>query len=140
MTDKNKLIIGGFLILFTAIGAGGFGWNYFLKFNRCNQSHYDISRLMDDQDNLLFTYSLFGDHSLTENKQTDFRKLVDMREPLIKAHVEHFKKHCQTGFRKKELIAILKNYETYTFTKEFLFKQSEYHNNKWIREHYPYED
>ena len=95
---------------------------------------------MDNQDNLLMTYGFFADHNLTKDKQIAFQKLVDMKEPLIRASVENFKQNCQTGFRKQELIGFLKSYEIYTFTKERLFKQNEYHNNKWIREHYPYED
>ena len=137
MTYKNKLILGNFLILFTIIGAGGFGWNHFLKSNSCDHFSNDIKRLMDNQDNLLMTYSLFANHNLTEDKQLAFQKLADMREPLIRASVENFKKNCQSKFRKTELSTFVKSYEIYTITKQHLFKQNEYHNNKWLREHYP---
>ena len=140
MTTKYKLVIGVFIICFTAIGAGGFGWNWFLKTNACDHYSNDIKRLMDDQDHLLMTYGLFAKDSLTEDKQLSFQKIVDIKEPLIRASVENFKQNCQSDFREKELITFLKSYEIYTFTKERLFKQNEYHNNKWIREHYPYED
>ena len=45
---------------------------------------------MDNQDNLLLTYGLFAEHSLTEDKQKGFKKMIDLREPLIRANMEHF--------------------------------------------------
>ena len=140
MTYKNKLIFSFFLIIFTAIGAGGFGWNWFLMFNECNQARHEINRLMDNQDNLLLTYGLFAEHSLTEDKKLGFQKLIDMREPLLRANVEHFKEHCHSKSNQRELIGFLKGYDIYILSKKNLLKENEYQNTKWIREHYPYED
>ena len=140
MTYQKKLTLGVFLLIFTAIGAGGFGWNWFLMFNDCNQTKHEINRLMDNQDNLLLTYGLFAEHSLTEDKKLGFQKLIDMREPLLRVNIEHFKETCRSNMRTQELIGFLKGYDIYILTKKNLLKDNEYHNNKWIREHYPYED
>ena len=137
MTDKNKLIIGSFLILFTIIGSAGFGWDHFLKSNACDQTRSEINRLMDNQDNLLLTYGLFAEHSLTEDKKLGFQKLIDMREPLLRVNIEHFKEKCRSKQRKQELIGFLKGYDIYILTKKNLLKENEYQNTKWIREHYP---
>ena len=140
MTYKNKLTLGIFLLLFIAIGAGGFGWNWFLGYDLCNKTSYEIRRVMDNQDNLLLTYGLFAEHSLTEDKKLGFQKLIDMREPLLRANIEHFKDKCHSKLRTKELIGFLKGYDIYILTKKNLLKENEYQNTKWIREHYPYED
>ena len=140
MTDKKKLIIGGFLILFTVIGASGFGWNYFLISNECNQARLEINRIMDNQDNLLMTYGLFSEHSLTEDKQLAFHKLIDIKEPLLRVNIEHFKETCKSKNRERELIGFLKGFEIYIISKQHILKENEYQNNKWLREQYPYED
>ena len=95
---------------------------------------------MDNQDNLLLTYGLFAEHSLTEDKKIGFQKLIDMREPLLRVNIEHFKEKCQSNSNKRELIGFLKGYDIYILTKKNLLKENEYQNTKWIREHYPYED
>ena len=81
------------------------------------------------------TYGLFANQSLTEDKQLAFQKLIDMREPLLRVHIEHFKETCQS--REKELITFLKGYEIYIISKQHILKQNEYNNNKWLKEHYP---
>ena len=135
MTDKNKLILGAFLILFTAIGAGGFGWKWFLKSDICNQTHNEINLLMNNQDNLLLIYGLFAEHSLTEKQQDDFQRVVDLREPLIRANLEYFKEKCP--YRKQEVLAVFKFFEVYLITKKAFFKDSQSGNYKWLRDNHP---
>ena len=135
MTDKKRLIIGSFLILFTAIGASGFGWNYFLNSNTCTHARHEINRIMDNQDDLLMTYGLFAKDSLSEDKQLAFHKLIDIKEPLLRVHIEHFKDKCQS--REKELLGFLKGFEIYIVSKQQILKQNEYQNNKWLKEQYP---
>ena len=137
MTDKQKIAGLGFgLAVITAVG---FGWNWFLKFNDCNQSRSDIVRLMDNQDDLLYTYGFFAEHSLTEDRQLSLRKLIETKEPLIKARVESFQKACRTASRKHELSGFLKGYELYLLTKQTLFKESQFSGIQWVREHFPFE-
>ncbi len=136
MTDKQK--IAGLSFGIVAIAALGFGWNFFLKFNTCNQTGNEIVRLMDNQDDLLYTYGFFAD-SLTEDRQLSFRKLIETKEPLIKARVECFQKACRTDFRKYELSGFLKGYELYLLTKQTLFKESQFSGIQWIRDHFPFE-
>ena len=138
MKYKNKIIIGNFFIMFAIIGAGGFGWNWFLSYNGCNQASNEIHRIMDNQDDLLMTYGLFAKHSLTEDKQLAFHKLIDIKEPLLRVHIEHFKDKCQS--REKELLGFLKGFEIYIVSKQQILKQNEYQNNKWLKEQYPYKD
>ena len=135
MTDKSKLILGGFFILFTAIGAGGFGWQWFLKSHRCDNSHNEINRLMDNQDNLLLTYGLFAEHNLTKNQKEGFRKMIDLREPLIRVNLEFFKEDCK--YRKADILAVFKFFEVYLVTKKALYKDTQSGNYKWLRENHP---
>ena len=135
MTDKNKLIFGVFFILFTAIGAGGVGWKWFLNSNSCDHFSNNIKRLMDNQDNLLLIYGLFAEHSLTKNKQTNFKQMIDLREPLIRANMEHFKENCK--YRKKEILATFNFFEIYLVTKKALYKDTQSGNYNWLRQNHP---
>ena len=135
MTDKSKLILGGFFILFTAIGAGGFGWQWFLNSDVCDKTHSEIKRLMDNQDNFLLTYGLFAEYSLTEDQQAGFKKMIDLREPLIRFTMKSFKEKCK--YRKQEILAIFKFFEIYLVTKKAFFKDSQSGNYKWLRDNHP---
>ena len=135
MTDKNKLIFGVFFICFTAIGAGGFGWKWFLNSNSCDQAHNELNRLMDNQDNFLLIYGLFAEHSLTEDQQKGFQKMVDLREPLIRVNLKHFKENCP--YRKTDILAVFKFFEVYLVTKKALYKDTQSGNYKWLRENHP---
>ena len=137
MIDKKKMIIGNFVLCFLAILFLGLGWNWFLKFNECNQSHNNIDRLIDNQDNLLFIYGFFAEKSLTEDRQKDLRKIIEVKEPLITTNIEHFKKKCRSGFRKNNLAFILKSYQTYLLTKQSLFKENQRKGLKWVSDNFP---
>lgn len=139
MTDKNKLIIGSFLILFTLIGAGGFGWNWFLNFNDCNNMSNEINRLTDIQGNLLFTYGLFAEKELSDKQKEGLRKYIDLKEPMSKSFIEDFSKKCQSDFQKVKLTYILKGYELYLMTKQGLFNESQSLEFLWIRKNFPFE-
>ena len=139
MTDKNKLIIGGFLILFVAIGAAGWAWQWNLNFNNCNEISDEINRLSDNQHNLLFTYGLFSEKNLNDKKKAGFRKYIDLRELMSKAFIEDFSKNCRSKFHKTKLSYILKQYELYLMTKQGLFKESQNLQFLWLRKNFPYE-
>ena len=139
MADKNKLIIGSFLILFTLIGALGFGWNWFLVNDDCEKIEGEIARLSDNRYMLLLIYGLFSDKELGHEKRAGFRKYIDLNEPGLKFHIETFKDTCRSKAQKSHLTHILKEYELYLMTKQGFFKESQQREFLWIRKNFPYE-
>lgn len=136
MTEKQK--IAGVIIGIALIASVGFGWQFFLRSNACDHYSNLIKQYMNAQDNLLFTFGFFAEH-LTEDRQNDFKKLIEVKEPLIKGTVEHFAKTCDSAVRKSDLITFLKGYEIYLITKQTFFKESQRSSFEWIRETFPYE-
>ena len=92
---------------------------------------------MDNQDNLLYNYGFFAEQSLTEDRQADFRKLIDAKEPSIKTRIENFKESCISSLRKGQLNSMLKSYELYLIAKQSLFKESQQRGFNWIRDNIP---
>lgn len=137
MSEKQK--IAGVICGIALIASMGFGWQFFLRANACSHYSNKIKQLMNDQDNLLFTFGFFAEHTLTEDRQNDFKKLIEVKEPLIKGTVEHFAKTCYSAVRKSDLITFLKGYEIYLITKQTFFKESQRSSFEWIRETFPYE-
>ncbi len=137
MTEKQK--IAGAIFGIAIIASVGFGWKHFLSANACDHYGNEIKRLLDDQDNLLFTYGFFAEHTLTEDRQKDFKRLIEVKEPLVRVTVEHFSKTCRSSLRKSELIAFLKTYEIYLVTKQAFFKQSQRSGFDWIRDTFPFD-
>ena len=139
MKDKNKLIIGSFLIFFTMIGAVGFGWNWFLHYHHCDKIESEISRLSDSRHTLLLIYGLFSEKGLGHERRAGFRKYIDLNEPALKAYIEDFKDTCRSKAQKSKLTHILKEYELYLMTKQGFFKESQQREFLWIRKNFPYE-
>ena len=139
MKDKNKLIIGGFLILFMAIGAAGFAWKWSLAFNNCNIIESEIARLSDNRHTLLLIYRLFSEKNLNNKQKSVFRKYIDLNEPALKTYIEDHKNKCRAKIHKSKLTHILKEYELYLMTKQGLFKESQQREFLWIRKNFPYE-
>ena len=139
MKDKTKLIIGSFLILFTLIGAVGFGWNWFLNHEYCEKIESEISRLSDNRHTLLLIYGLFSEKGLGNERRAGFRKYIDLNEPALKLYIENFKDKCRSKANKSKLTHILKEYELYLVTKQGFFKESQQREFLWIRKNFPYE-
>ena len=136
MTEKQK--IAGAIFGLAVIASVGFGWSFFLKSSACEHYSGQIQQYMNAQDNLLFTFGFFSGQ-LTEDRRQDFKKLIEVKEPLIRGTVEHFAKTCDSAVGKSELIGFLKGYEIYLITKQTFFKESQRSSFEWIRETFPYE-
>ena len=59
MTKKQIIV---FLLgwIFT-IAVFGLGFNWFMKFNMCNQDYSEISSLVDKQDQWIYSYFVFSE-------------------------------------------------------------------------------
>ena len=140
MSDKHKLIIGCFLILFTLIGAGGFAFDRLLKLAECDELERQITHLGNRKDDLVLNYVLLSEISKNETKLAAFRKYIETKEPLEKTLIERFAKKCKTGYQKAQLLMMLSNYDLYLRTKSLLFKESQAAEMLWLRGVTPVKD
>ena len=135
MTYKQRFV--SLFLFILLICSGGLGWNLFLKSNDCNHFNYDIKRLMDNQSNLLLTYGLFAEHSLTKDAQKSFKKMIDLKEPLIRSKIESFQKMCRSRLRTTQVKTLFKSFEMYVVTKQKVFKESQWVSLNWLRKNIP---
>lgn len=140
MSDKHKLIIGGFLILFVAIGAGGFVWDRFLKMNQCDDMERRITHLGNRTDDLIFNYGLYREITKNPNRLAAFRKYIELKEPLAKKMIEDYAKQCRTGYQKQILLLMLQNHALYLRTKGLLFEESQAAEMLWLQGVSPHKD
>ena len=140
MTDKTKLIIGSFLILFVAIGAGGFAWDRFLKMNECDQLSGQITLLGNRIDDLFFNYGVYREINPNDNRRETFKKYIELKEPLAKNMIERYAEMCRTGYQKHVLMMMLGNYSLYLRTKTLLFEESQAAEMLWLQGVSPHKD
>ena len=101
-----------FLWLFT-IGTFGLGFSWLVSSGSCDLRAQDISRLTDNQDDLLLSYKTFD-----SSDQEGLRAIINQKENLIKIKIEHFKEFCHSKRYKRQLVSILKLYGIYLLTKQ----------------------
>ena len=135
MTKKQTLV--SLLFVFMAITSFGLVWNWFLKFNECNLRSETTQRLMDNQEDILFTFRIIKDRTLKEDSQKTFEKYINLKEIMIKGYIEHFAESCQSRLNRNRLITILKSFELYLVAKQSLFKENQ--NFNWLRGLIPFE-
>lgn len=120
MTQKQQYVFVG-LWLFT-IGASGYAWNWFVRSAGCQAKEMDISRVSDNQDNLLLNYGLFKSINLPSFKLADLETLIEKKEKRVKEQIESFKKHCRSKSQKEKLLSILRGYGFYLTAKQNTLK------------------
>ena len=140
MTDKTKLIIGGFLILFVAICAAGFGWDRALMIDQCDRLEGRITHLGNRTDDLLFSYGLYREITKKPNRLAAFRKYIELKEPLAKKMIENYAKMCRTDYQKQILLIMLQNHALYLRTKALLFEESQASEMLWLQGVSPHKD
>ena len=140
MKTQTKLIIGGFLILFMAIGAAGFEWDRALMIEQCDRLEARITHLGNRTDDLLFSYGLYQEITENENRLASFRKYIELKEPLAKTMIEKYAKMCNTGYQKQILIMMLQNHALYLRTKALLFEESQASEMLWLQGVSPHKD
>ena len=140
MTDKHKLIIGSFLILFVAIGAGGFAWDRTLKMDQCDEMERRITHLGNRLDDLFFNYGVYREISPDNKRRDAFKKYIELKEPLAKKMIEDYAKTCRTGYQKQILLIMLQNHALYLRTKALLFEESQAGEMLWLQGVSPHKD
>ena len=123
------------LWLFT-IGIFALGWMWLVSFTNCNMQHRDITRIIDNQDQLIMSYRMFESLGLKE-KLSALKTLITQKESLIKFKIESFKNTCQSRQNKKQLVSILKQYEIYLYTKQVTLQEKQ--NFDWHQNLFPKE-
>lgn len=120
MTQKQQYVFVS-LWLFT-IGASGYAWNWFVRSAGCQAKEMDISRVSDNQDNLLLNYGLFKSINLPQYKLSDMEYLIEKKESRMKRMIENYKEFCNSDRQKNKLFSILKGYGYYLQAKQSLLK------------------
>ena len=118
MTQKQQYVFVS-LWLFT-IGASGYAWNWFVRSAHCQAKKMDISRVSDNQDDLLLNYGLFKSINLPNFKLADLKVLIEKKERTAKDLIETYKNKCRSKTDKKHLVSLLKGYGFYLTAKEKL--------------------
>ena len=131
MNQKQMFIF--ISLWFFTIGSFYLGFSWLTLSSHCDIIKQDISRITASQDNLLVSFGVFG-------KKETLKKLkvsVNVREQEIKAHIELFKENCQEMRYKRQLVSILKLYETYLYMKQVILQEKqdfEWHQSLWPEE------
>ena len=132
MTEKTRLIVGNFIVLFVLIGAFAAGWSWFLKDQECIELMADINRQGNHQESLVFSYFLIKDQIETEN-QEKFKRFIEIKEPLFKKSVEVYSQRCRSGADRPPLFHALKNFEYYLVSKQMAFGENQPENYSWLQ-------
>ena len=118
MTKKQTVSFVS-LWLFT-IGTFGLGFSWLVSSGSCDLRVQDISRLTDNQDDLLLSYKTFD-----SSDQEGIKAIVNKKEDFIQMKIEHFKSSCRSKRYKSQLVSILKLYEIYLYTKQITFQEKQ---------------
>ena len=118
MTQKQQLVVIS-LWLFT-IGASGYAFNWFVRSTDCQAKERDISRVSDNQDDLLLNYGLFRAVNLPSFKLSDLEILIEKKEKNVRHLIEDYKDKCRSKTHKNTLFSLLKGFGFYLTAKEKL--------------------
>ena len=140
MTDKTKMIVGIFLIIFVAIGAGGLAWDRNLKMDQCDETERRITHLGNRIDDLFFGYGMYREINPNNQRRETFKKYIELKEPLAKKMIEDYAKACRSGYQKKILLIMLSQYSLYLRTKTLLFEESQAAEMLWLQGVSPHKD
>ena len=119
MTKKQLLSI--IALWFFTIGVFGFGFSLLSSTSRCVLQAQDIYRITDIQDNVLLSFSVFGDNK----KLSKLKNIIENRENGIKKKVELFKDQCKSSREQKQLLSILRQYGFYLSTKQIVLNEKQ---------------
>jgi len=128
MTNKEKYTFLG--AWFVTIAVVGLGWNWFLTQNHCQRSMDKIYRVTTLQDGKVSDHLKFRIMGLDALELQKDRKLIEAKEPFIKAEIEHFNKGCGKRYQ-AEFITILKGWNLYITNKELAFQENLRAEKNW---------